>query len=120
MKLLLLDLDGTLISNQKYEPNFQFSTSSFPLDDEFIIHKRPGLDEFLRWISKHFRLGIWTASNMNYAGPIVRKLLRDAELDYSILELFFTDKETNWNSYMPLKILKKVKKKGYSIDEILI
>ncbi|PSL23002.1 NIF family HAD-type phosphatase [Chitinophaga ginsengisoli] len=55
-KLLLLDLDETLIhavtTPLGVAVDFQF--------DLFHIYKRPGLDQFLINISQHFTLGVWS------------------------------------------------------------
>jgi len=87
-KTLILDLDETLIHSGSNinirisNPNYDLSNSSdsnVNIDsynqneykEVFPVNIRPGLDNFLKFASKHFELGIFTASSKDYADNIL-------------------------------------------------
>ena len=61
-KLLILDLDETLIHATEKELGF---SADFKFD-KYFVHKRPYLDQFLVDISKHFTIGIWSSADDGY------------------------------------------------------
>lgn len=76
-KILLLDLDETLIHADFDEefPSASYDTViNFKGDDEDIsvgIFIRNGLHQFLEEVSKHFEIGIFTASRKEYADAVI-------------------------------------------------
>lgn len=66
-KLLLLDLDETLIHARHaplaYAADFQF--------DAYHVYKRPGVEQFLLNISRHFTIGVWSSASEEYVKEIV-------------------------------------------------
>lgn len=87
-KLLILDLDGTLITSKKYDitDNKETKLQTFVVvddyDNEHLIKKRPGLDEFLEKVSERYDIGVWTASSSDYAIPICLELFKKSGLDF--------------------------------------
>eukprot|EP00980_Cylindrotheca_fusiformis_P029083 scaffold22713_cov139-Cylindrotheca_fusiformis.AAC.20 len=73
-KCLVLDLDETLVhSSFRAVPNSDFV---IPVEIEDVTHlvyvaKRPGVDEFLVEMAKHYEIVIYTASLNKYADPLL-------------------------------------------------
>jgi RNA polymerase II subunit A small phosphatase-like protein len=97
--LLVLDLDETLIhsSVEKLTINEDFKY------EEYFVYERPHLDWFIKEISNHFRLGIWSAADELYVSSIVKQIMpKDIKLEIMLdrtsceIEL---DSETNTNTY---------------------
>ncbi len=117
-KLIILDLDETLI----------FSTStrlSIPEDfiiGEYFVYKRPGLENFIRYIREYFQIAIWSSSSSDYAQSIVNKIFMDPGIlkfiwsrERCIAKLDLDRYEQYW-----IKDLKKVKKLGFDLEKILV
>ena len=77
-KTLILDLDETLV-HSAFKPfyfkadmtlNVQYDGSSHPVH----VLKRPYVDEFLRKMSEHFEIVVFTASISQYANPLLDRL----------------------------------------------
>lgn len=117
-KLLLLDLDETLIhattSPLAVPPDFKF--------DSYYIYKRPGLDQFLTDISRHFTLGVWSSASDAYVEEIVKKITPGT------IEWFMVwgksrctiKRDYNLDTYYFEKRLDKVKNKGFRLEQIII
>ncbi len=117
-KLLLLDLDETLIhattESLTFVPDLQF--------DSYHIYKRPGLERFLINISQHFTLGVWSSASNEYVGEIVKMITPDS------IEWFMIwgrnrcslKRDYNLDTYYFEKRLDKVKKKGFRLEQIII
>jgi Dullard-like phosphatase family protein len=77
MKTLVLDLDETLVHsqfNQIKNPDF-----IIPVDIEgticnIFVQKRPGVENFLKEMSKYYELVIFTASLSKYAEPLMNQM----------------------------------------------
>jgi carboxy-terminal domain RNA polymerase II polypeptide A small phosphatase len=117
-KLLILDLDETLIYASE-EP------LSKPFDlklDRYFIYKRPGLENFLLQCFKKFRLAIWTASSTDYACQVIKEIFpEEVKLEFVFTNercLFRFNLETGDQEI--IKPLKKVQKKGYSLNNIIV
>lgn len=73
-KCLVLDLDETLVhSSFRAVPGADFV---IPVQIEDVVHfvyvaKRPGVDEFLLEMAKHYEIVIYTASLNKYADPLL-------------------------------------------------
>mmetsp|Transcript_9999 Transcript_9999/g.15089 ORF Transcript_9999/g.15089 Transcript_9999/m.15089 type:complete len:217 (-) Transcript_9999:28-678(-) len=69
-RTLVLDLDETLVhcsTSPLAQPDFVFNVQSF----QVYAKLRPGLFEFLRHVSKHFEVVIFTASHQVYASHLL-------------------------------------------------
>lgn len=86
-KCLVLDLDETLVhSSFTPIPNADFVIE---LDLNGTIHrvyvrKRPGVDEFMRFVGGRFEVVIFTASLAKYADPLLDKLDPLEVIDYRL------------------------------------
>jgi RNA polymerase II subunit A small phosphatase-like protein len=73
-KCLVLDLDETLVhSSFRAVPSADFI---LPVQVDSVLHsvyvaKRPGVDEFLRDMARHFEIVVYTASLNKYADPLL-------------------------------------------------
>lgn len=117
-KLLILDLDETLVFSTK-EP------LSGPEDfrvGKYFVYKRPGLDDFLRFAEQHFKLAVWTAAGATYASEVLVCIFPDVErLEFAwtgerCTRRFDPETGTAYN----IKDLKKVHKRGYSLKSVLM
>jgi carboxy-terminal domain RNA polymerase II polypeptide A small phosphatase len=117
-KLLILDLDETLIHARKdklsIDPNFQF--------DQYNIYKRPHLDSFLIEISQHFTLGIWSSADDVYVNGIV-ELIKPESLNFEIIwgrSKCTLKRDLTYDEFYFEKKLDKLKKKGFRLEQIII
>jgi RNA polymerase II subunit A small phosphatase-like protein len=117
--LLILDLDETLI----------YATKT-PLDRpaDFMatghhVYRRPGVEAFLADCLAHFTVAVWTASGALYARDVVAALFGERAEELA----FFWTAARCTRRYDPesmgwytRKSLRKVRRLGYSLDEVLI
>ena len=75
--LLILDLDETLIYAWNADGQDAPRSARKPdfSHDTYCVLERPGLASFQAVVSVHYDLAVWTASTLDYAEPIVRKIL---------------------------------------------
>lgn len=74
-KTLVLDLDQTLVvASYTSQGDHDFTVDNSPFG-VFYMHKRPGLDTFLRTVAQRFEIVVYTAATSDYAGEIPRLLL---------------------------------------------
>jgi RNA polymerase II subunit A small phosphatase-like protein len=88
MRLLILDLDETLIHSEfeyQMEGNYDFKIS-FDDDSLIFVKKRPNLNIFLEYAFKNFKVAIWTASTEKYA----KSILEQCKVDIKKLEFLWT------------------------------
>lgn len=116
--LLILDLDETLIyaTENKLDRPEDFRC------EQYHVYKRPHIDDFVEEIKNYFEIAVWTASTKMYADIIVENIFPK---NYPLSFLWSRERCTKrfdelTYSYANLKDLKKVKKRGYSLDKILI
>ncbi len=121
--LLILDLDETLIhsSSALIHQNFDFQVF------DYYVYKRPYLAEFLVFCDTHFQLAVWSSASEDYVELIVEHIF-PKEIKPAFVwgrekctRIFdYADFEGISPNYEYAKILKKVKKKGFSFEKILI
>jgi carboxy-terminal domain RNA polymerase II polypeptide A small phosphatase len=115
-QLIVLDLDETLIhATQDIIDNYDFRIQ------DFYVKKRPHLEKFLHYCNDNFEIGIWTSSTENYAQAIIENILPEIITPIFIWSrercTIDTNKDTEEREY--IKDLKKVKKLGFSLDNIV-
>lgn len=94
---IILDLDETLISaididelkkSKSMIENFKNRHKLFKyhtMDNEYIITERPGVQDFLDFIFKHFNVSVWTAASKEYALFVIKSVILtkpERKLDY--------------------------------------
>lgn len=118
MKLLILDLDETLVHAAEHPlqhaPDFRVGPYS--------VYKRPGLDAFLCRMGQVFDLAVWTSSTRPYALPVVENIFPQG-----IQPGFVWARERCTWKFNPdmhehewLKNLDKLKRKGYRLEQVLM
>jgi len=76
-KTLVLDLDETLVhSSFDYLPDADLvlPVEVQGITQEVYVRKRPGLDEFLEFVGKHYEVGVFTASVIKYADAVLDRI----------------------------------------------
>ncbi|GAA4279226.1 NIF family HAD-type phosphatase [Aquimarina mytili] len=116
--LLVLDLDETLIhaTEQKLEIDFDFQYANY------FIYRRPHLEWFLETMSSHFKLAVWSSADDQYVEEIVNTI-KPESIEFEFIwgrTRCTTKRDYTLDEYVHEKRLKKVKKKGFSIEQILM
>ncbi len=116
--LLVLDLDETLIhaTEHKLEIDFDFQYA------DYFIYRRPNLEWFLESMSVNFKLAIWSSADDKYVKEIVKKI-KPENIEFEFVwgrTRCTTKRDYQLDEYVHEKRLKKVKKKGFSIERILM
>ena len=126
-KLLILDLDETLIHATKKELSREHDFIIF----DYFIYKRPHLDSFLSKCHQNYKLAIWSSASDEYVNEVVKRIVpNEITLEFvwgrskctprrATEEDYFRDSYDNAH-YHYTKQLKKVKKKGFHLDRTLI
>lgn len=126
--LIVLDLDETLIhaSKEKLEINHDFVVG------EYYVYIRPYFEEFINYVSKNFPFAVWSSASDEYVKQICDKL----DLVSNSLFCWARSKTTlkspsrfdsdgdlvieSYDHYFYIKRLKKLKRFGYPLEQILI
>jgi TFIIF-interacting CTD phosphatase-like protein len=117
-KLLVLDLDETLI---------HASDRPLAIDPDFYvgpyaIHRRPGVDDFLSACLERFeRVGVWTASSLAYALPVLSQLGDPRRLAFVWGRercTYRIDQETREGEW--LKDIRKLRRCGFEKRSIIV
>jgi RNA polymerase II subunit A small phosphatase-like protein len=117
-QLLILDLDETLVysTEQPLERECDFRI------EQYFVHKRPFLAEFLAAVPEGFLTAVWSSASGMYVQAVVEQLFPDPtalqfvwsrdrctqRLDAETLDLYW------------VKDLKKVKRFGFPLERILM
>ena len=114
-KTLILDLDETLV-HSSFEP-FPKNDIVLNVNFEGIFYKiyvlvRPGVEEFIKNISKYYELVVFTASLSKYASPLLDILDKDKKIQYKL----YRDKCTFLNGVY----IKPLKKIGRNLKDVII
>ncbi|KRG63830.1 hypothetical protein ABB27_17290 [Stenotrophomonas terrae] len=118
MKLLILDLDETLIhATDCYldrDPDFEVGP--------YAVYKRPGLDLFLSKVRSQFHLAVWTSSTRLYAAPVVENIFpHDVDLKFVWSRERCTMRfDPEHHDYEWAKNLDKLKRRGYKLEHVLM
>ena len=88
-KLLVLDIDGTLVFAEysaevsqemlsvNGKPHFTIPLDEDDLENRFgyiFVWKRPFVDDFLEWAFQNFDVAVWSASGKQYVSAIVHNV----------------------------------------------
>ncbi len=127
-KLVILDLDETLIHATRYPLGEVWDFEVF----NYKVYKRPGLEDFLEELKGNFEVGVWSSASDEYVDVVVNHIFPD---DYGLKFVWGRSKCTlQYNSeassrFNPMdqnhlhyvKMLKKVEKSGLGdLDHMLI
>lgn len=127
--LLILDLDETLIYASRDQLNRQ---ADFRLGT-YHVYKRPSLDQFIEYVRKEFLVAVWSSASDDYVAEVVETIFPDENylefvwgrsrcVQKRNLQIdeqgYFSD--DYYAHYHFVKPLKKVKRRGFDLDRILI
>jgi RNA polymerase II subunit A small phosphatase-like protein len=117
-KLLVLDLDETLIHSVKEPLERTPDFRAF----QYFVYKRPGVDCFLSTCTELFNLAVWTSAGEDYAHQIIKHIFpKPAQLRFVFSSERCSVRFDYANgSYQILKPLRKLKRKGYSLEKVLV
>ena len=118
MKLLILDLDETLIhaSEETLGRKADFITECY------YVYKRPYVLDLIKFRGENFQVGIWTTAVKDFARTVVENIFSS---DYPLKFLWSCDRCTRmYDSELMqpyyIKNLAKLKRKGYRLEEIIM
>jgi len=94
---IILDIDQTLISAEPAN-EFDFTKNKdkmskfryVDMEGYYIVFERPYLQEFLDYIFKNFRVGIWTAATQSYATFVTDKIILNDKPSRQLEYIFFS------------------------------
>jgi Dullard-like phosphatase family protein len=115
-KTLILDLDETLV-HSAFKPNHIRSDITLRVELDRKMHtihvlKRPGVDQFLERLSKHYEIAIFTASLSPYANPLIDQLDPKRRVSHRL----FREHCTSSNGMF----IKDMKKLGRDLKDVII
>ncbi len=126
--LLILDLDETLI-------HASFKALSRSADFQLFgyhVYKRPYLETFILSCSQYFKLAVWSSASDDYVEEMVKRIIPSAiQLEFvwgrsrctycfDASSFESADYADYFRHYNYVKVLKKVKRRGYALERVLI
>lgn len=122
--LIILDVDQTLIFATKERLNKEPDFIVF----DYNVYKRPYLIEFITRLDQSYEIAIWSSAGNDYVNSIIEQLQLHVEFLFiwgrneatqkrQLNDYYETGNDTEYNYVKPLK---KVKRKGYDLERILI
>lgn len=121
-KLLILDIDETLLyaTRQPLEENHDLMIA------DYFVYLRPHLNAFLKFCFENFEVAIWTSATQFYALSVQNKLYENPDFADKRLAFVWSRArcvqrlDYEYKDYYFIKDLKKVKKKGYKLKDIIM
>ena len=118
MKLLILDLDETLIHATENSLTYEADLET----ELYHIYKRPYLDHFLAFCRENFEVGIWTTAGREFANIVIENVFPK---NYPLKFLWsfkhctrMYDPELMESYY--IKNLAKLKRMGYRLEHMIM
>lgn len=104
-KLVVLDLDETLVKSKLkpiygHRPDFRIF--------HYYVYKRPYLLQFLRLLSKHYTIGVWSAGGKEYVDYIVYNIFTKNRIP---LLFVWNGRYCDKENFKTIKNLQKVSKR---------
>lgn len=119
--LLVLDLDETLVHAEEFAKALAGLTPDFTTS-EYVVYKRPHLDEFLSRMWKHYDIAVWSAAGTLYVNRVVEVVFADHKQPVFVFSGVRTTRRFDHDRMEAyyIKDLKKVRKKGFDLRRVLI
>ena len=112
-KILVLDLDETLIHTSSFPPHKDVKSLTFEFQDKKeYVFLRPDVEEFLNKATEMFQVFIFTAGTKGYADPILDELC--PQIDQ--LHRFYRDS----CKFSSKKVKKDLRKFGKSLAQVIM
>ena len=135
-KTLVLDLDETLI-HSFFKPVegadiiikipdevTDHEGNKYALTNDIYVFKRPGVDMFLKRLSRYYELVIFTASIDKYANPVIDALDKNRLCKYRLYRehctCMYNEQISPKNTFLKNVFVKDLKKLGRRMEDILI
>lgn len=120
--LLVLDLDETLVHAEEKDKPLLGRSPDFTTSD-YVVYKRPHLDEFLSRMWKLYDLAVWSAAGTLYVNRVVECVFDDKNRQpvfvFSGIRTTRRFDHDRHEAYF-IKDLKKVRKRGFDLRRVLI
>ena len=116
--LLILDVDETLLFALESRLDRQADSHVGP----DFVYRRPHLAAFLSECQRHFDIAVWSSSSADYLGAVIAASF-PSEIELKFMwsrERCVQRFDPEWHRYYFVKDLKKVKRKGYDLNRVLI
>jgi len=117
-KLLILDLDETLIYATEKKPERE---ADF-IVGQYFVYKRPFLEPFLEFCFERFEVAIWTTATKLYAEEILRKIVKNHQkLKFLWTRercTYFFDAEARDHYFV--KRMSKLRRLKYKLESIIV
>ncbi|OWQ45751.1 hypothetical protein CDL60_17970 [Roseateles noduli] len=115
-KLLVLDLDETLVHATEFELEHPEDFRVGP----YFVYRRPHLSMFLAAMLKDFDVAVWTASGEIYAEAVLEQLFKPGDLKFVwSSQRCTTARDWTTGNYTTIKNLSKLKRQGYAMSSII-
>ena len=116
--LLILDLDETLVYARREldEHGYAFRTP------DYYVSVRPHLSEFLDSVFEWYAVAVWTSAGEDYGRQVITEVFPDPT---DLAFCWFSDRctrrfDSELREHFFLKDLKKVRRKGFSLERVLM
>lgn len=119
--LLVLDLDETLVHAEEPAKAFSGRSPDFTTSD-YVVYKRPHLDEFLARMWKLYDLAVWSAAGTLYVNRVVEVIFEGHRQPVFVFSGVRTTRRFDHDRHEAyyIKDLKKVRKRGFDLRRVLI
>ena len=120
--LLVLDLDETLVHAEEKDKPFLFGRSPDFTTSDYVVYKRPHLDEFLSRMWKLYDLAVWSAAGTLYVNRVVEVIFDGYTQPVFVFSGVRTTRRFDHDRHEAyyIKDLKKVRKRGFDLRRVLI
>jgi RNA polymerase II subunit A small phosphatase-like protein len=119
--LLVLDLDETLVHAEEKGKPFLGRSPDFTTSD-YVVYKRPHLDEFLSRMWKLYDIAVWSAAGTLYVNRVVEVIFAGQKQPVFVFSGTRTTRRFDHDRHEAyyIKDLKKVRKRGFDLRRVLI
>lgn len=112
-----MDLDETLIFGTDFPliraPDFKTKS--------FFIYERPYLQPFLDTVSRSYALAVWSSASPAYVARVTERVFKNHPTEFVwASDRCTVRRDLAWDTLYPIKDLKKVKRRGFDLDRVLI
>ncbi len=119
--LLVLDLDEAMVHAEEKAKPLPGRSPDFTTSD-YVVYKRPHLDEFLSRMWKLYDLAVWSAAGTLYVNRVVEVIFEGHRQPVFVFSGVRTTRRFDHDRMEAyyIKDLKKVRKRGFDLRRVLI
>jgi TFIIF-interacting CTD phosphatase-like protein len=125
-KLLILDLDNTLIYTHTFRDIYHDFVLKFEDNVYYYVIKRPYLKEFLEYCNKNYRIAFWSAATEDYVQQVIKNIAPNIDpvfvwsYEKCTVNMYKSFYDNNLNIYKRLRKVWSSKKYNASKKNVLI